>query len=82
MTSQIRRSALSIPSNIAEGYARQHRNEYRQFLSIAFGSLAEFETQLMLARDLEYVEQNEYDELDNLRKEVGSMLYKMLNPIR
>ncbi len=82
LTSQIRRAAVSIPSNIAEGYARQHRNEYRQFLSIAYSSLAEFETQLLLAKDLKYLELPEYSELEQLRKEVGSMLYKMINPIR
>lgn len=44
MISQIRRAAVSIPVNIAEGYARQHRNEYRQFLHITLGSIAELET--------------------------------------
>jgi four helix bundle protein len=44
LTSQMRRAAVSIPANIAEGYARHHRNEYRQFLYITLGSLAELET--------------------------------------
>ena len=52
LSAQMRRAATSIPSNIAEGQARGHRAEYRQFLYIALGSLAELETQLLLAVDL------------------------------
>ncbi len=53
LTAQPRRSVVSVPSNIAEGQARGHRAEYRQFLYVALGSLAEAETQLLLAKDLE-----------------------------
>lgn len=52
LTSQVRRSAISIPSNIAEGYRRQGRNEYLHFLSIANASAAELETQLILVQEL------------------------------
>ncbi|MFA6450845.1 MAG: four helix bundle protein [bacterium] len=52
IVSQMRRAAVSIPSNIAEGYARKNRTEYIQFLRIACGSLAELETQLSLSKDL------------------------------
>lgn len=55
MTNQIRRSAVSIPSNIVEGSARQGNKEFIQFLYIALGSLAELETQLFLAMDLNYL---------------------------
>ncbi len=54
LTSQIRRSAISIPSNIAEGAARSGRKEFIQFLYIALGSCAELETQLLIARNLGY----------------------------
>lgn len=54
ITNQIRRSAVSIPSNIAEGSARQGNKEFVQFLYISLGSLAELETQLNIARNLDY----------------------------
>jgi len=76
----MRKSAVSIPSNIAEGYGRKHKAEYNQFLSIAYGSLLELETQFLLANDLKYVSKNET--VEKLLKEVGSMLYRMLYPIR
>ena len=80
LSQQMRKSAVSIPSNIAEGYGRKHKTEYDQFLSIAYGSLLELETQFLLAKDLKYVvkEQN----IEKLLKEVGSMLYRMLHPVR
>ena len=80
LVQQMRRAAVSLPSNIAEGYGRKHKAEYRQFLSIAYGSLSELETQYLLAIDLGYISKNGI--IENLLKEVGSMLYRMLNPIR
>lgn len=77
---QMRKAAVSIPSNIAEGYGRKHKSEYSQFLSISYGSLLELETQFLLAKDLKYVKENQI--VEKLLKEVGSMLYRMLNPIR
>ena len=55
LTSQIRRSAVSIPSNLAEGSARQSDKELIQFLHVALGSLAELETQLIIAKNLSYI---------------------------
>ncbi|MHC4639412.1 MAG: four helix bundle protein [Planctomycetota bacterium] len=79
LSQQIRKAAVSIPSNIAEGYGRKHKAEYNQFLSIAYGSLLEVETQYSLAVDLKYA--NKCKLKENLLKEVGAMLYRMLNPI-
>ena len=78
LVQQIRRAAVSIPSNIAEGYGRKYRTEYHQFLSIAYGSLSELENQYLLSIDLGYTKQNRVVEL--LLKEVGSMLYCMIHP--
>ncbi|MBF0385823.1 MAG: four helix bundle protein [Candidatus Omnitrophica bacterium] len=55
LTSQIRKSAISIPSNIAEGFKRYHNKEYKQFLFISLGSIAELETQLIIAKDIGYL---------------------------
>jgi len=80
LSQQMRRCAVSMPSNIAEGYGRQYNKEYKQFLSIGYGSLCELETQYLISIDLGYANKNEA--IENLMKEVGSMLYRMLNPIR
>jgi len=74
LTSQIRRSAVSIPSNIAEGHSRDSRRELARFVSIAKGSLAELETQLLIARELEYGDENSIDILLKLAEQEGRML--------
>lgn len=79
LTSQMRRSATAIPSNIAEGYCRRHRKEYIRFLSIAFASGAELETQLLLAEKLRYLVKEEFSRLNSLLTEVMKMLNVLLN---
>jgi len=59
--SQMRRSTISIPSNIAEGHARKSRIEFRQFIFIALGSLAELETQLLLSNKLDFISKEEIE---------------------
>jgi four helix bundle protein len=80
LSQQMRKTAVSIPSNTAEGYGRKHKAEYNQFLSIAYSSLLELETQYLLSIDLEYTKNNKT--VETLLKEVGAMLYRMLNSIR
>ncbi len=63
LTSQMRRSAVSIPSNIAEGFRRRSNAEYRQFLYVSLGSCAELETQVTIAKNLNYITQNVEDGL-------------------
>lgn len=83
LTSQIRRAAVSVPSNIAEGHTRRHTAEFKQFLFIALGSLAEVETQLVIAGELGYIEKelNEtiIQSLEVLSKQIRSLISK-LNP--
>jgi len=78
ITSQIRRSALSVVLNIIEGYARQNKNEFRQFLRIAYGSLVETEYLLYFAKEQTYLTEVEYVKLEGLKKECGQVLWKLL----
>jgi len=77
LTNQMRRSAVSIPSNIAEGYNRKHRQEYIQFIRIAFGSGAELETQIIIVKRLELVLSNRLKKVESLLVEVMKMLNKL-----
>ena len=78
---QLSKAAMSVPANIAEGYERQHRKEYLQFLSIARGSLGEVETYIMLAKDLGYLRPNQYDSLEGIRAEVGRLLRGLMRSL-
>ncbi len=57
LSSQMRRSSVSIPSNVAEGFRRQHSREFKQYLSVALGSAAELETQVVIAKELGYIDE-------------------------
>src|SRR3989338_2808716 len=70
LSSQMRRAAVSIPSNIAEGKARRTAKDFVHFLHIAFGSAAELETQLLIAKQLSFVDENEYVTTNALISEV------------
>lgn len=77
LSNQMRRAAVSIPSNIAEGQGRTSPKEFAQFLSIANGSKAELETQLLLCIDLGYIEKRDTIIAAGLIDEIGKILYAM-----
>jgi len=81
LTSQIRRAAVSLPSNIAEGHGRLGTQEYRHFLGIARASNFELQTQLELARRLKLGSLQSIGEAEGLSHEVGKMLYAILQSI-
>jgi four helix bundle protein len=82
MTSQIRRSAASIPANIAEGYGRGHRNEYCQFLRIAQGSLNELETHLLLSVRVGLTSEETVTPVLECCNEIGRMLGALVRSLR
>lgn len=77
LISQIRRSAISIPSNIAEGAGRNSNKEFTQFLSIALGSLFELETQLILTKRLKYLEESRLGECLSRLESISKMIYSL-----
>jgi four helix bundle protein len=74
LTAQMRRAAVSVPSNIAEGQGRRTKGEFVQFLGHALGSLLELETQVMIASDLQYVEFSVADQFLNETAEVSRII--------
>jgi four helix bundle protein len=77
----MRRAAVSIPSNVAEGYTRKYRQEYHQFLRIAFGSGAELETQIVIAKKLDFAPAEKFRKSESLPEEVMKMLNKMTTSV-
>ncbi len=81
LSNQVRRASVSIPSNIAEGYGRGSRGEYKQSLCIARGSNLELQTQRVIARELKYGCGDAIDHVEKLSVEVGKMLTTMLKKL-
>lgn len=81
LSSQMRRAAVSIPSNIAEGFRRYHNKEYKQFLYVALGSCAELETQTTISKELEYLttknEANLLEKIDHNCRMISNLIKKL-----
>ena len=74
LTSQIRRCSKSIPTNIAEGYGRQSKEEFKRFLRISLGSCNELQVHLDFCKDLNYIGKKEYNEISQENEEIGKMI--------
>lgn len=81
LTNQIRRAAVSIPSNIAEGQGRRTTADFLRHLSIAYGSLCEVETQILIAVRLHYLPQRNIEEAMKLAGDVGRLLNGLMNSL-
>ena len=81
LVSQARRESFSIAANIAEGQAKRGRREFRRFLDIALGSLAELSYALLLAKDLGYLAENEWEAIEKRRAEVGRVLWGLYRAV-
>ena len=82
LTSQIKRSATSIPSNIAEGYGRDGKKDYLRFLNIALSSLFELQTQLEIAHNLQFLEKDNFNKLYENSREIERMLTSFIRKIK
>ena len=81
LTSQLRRAALSVPTNIVEGYARKGDKELTRFINIAIGSMAETEYLLNFSKRLGYLSETDFERIENLRSEVGRLLWKFYKKV-
>jgi four helix bundle protein len=82
LVSQMRRAAVSVPANIAEGYGRTHRGEYVHHLSIARGSVLELETHLAIALRLQFATGAQTAPIEQLVQDVSKMLYRLMNSLQ
>ena len=82
LTSQLRRAAVSVPSNVAEGQGRQSTGEFKQFLGHARGSLLEVETQIFIAGNLGYLSQEQCKRLHQRTEELGRILNGLLSSLK
>ena len=82
LSDQIKRSAVSVPSNIAEGQSRQHTGEFRQFLYIALGSLAELDTQVNIAQRLGFMDSEKNKLLTKDITELRKMIFSLISKLK
>ncbi|NWF63955.1 MAG: four helix bundle protein [Chloroflexi bacterium] len=81
LADQLRRAAVSVPSNIAEGQARKSPGDFRRFLHISLGSLAEVDTQLVLAQEFGYLSKEDVDPMDEQIQNLRKKLYALINTL-
>ncbi|MDQ2692468.1 MAG: four helix bundle protein [Chloroflexota bacterium] len=81
LVSQMRRAAVSVAANMAEGYAAGGKGQFGRYLDIAQGSLAEVEYYLILALDLKYITKIEYEQIESLRAETGFLLHRLIESL-
>ncbi|HPO55900.1 MAG TPA: four helix bundle protein [Ignavibacteriaceae bacterium] len=82
LANQMRRAAISIPSNISEGAARNHNKEFIQFLYIALGSASEIETQILISYNLKYISEEDFKVMDNLIIEIRKLINGLIKSIK
>ena len=82
LVSQIKRSSVAIPSNIAEGYGRNYKKDYARFLQIARGSLYECQTQIEIAVNLGFIKREQIQEVSDLSIEIEKMLNSLINKLQ
>ncbi|MDY6849206.1 MAG: four helix bundle protein [Geoalkalibacter sp.] len=81
LTSQMRRAAVSVPSNVAEGAGRRSRADFRRFLNVALGSLAELETQIIISSNLGYLEVQKKEEFFGKTVRIRKMIFGLINKL-
>ena len=81
LTSQIRRCAVSIPSNIAEGCGRKTNKDFSNFLGISLGSSFEFETQLIICKNLNFISEDDFKSIESEIQHIQNMIIKLQNTI-
>lgn len=82
LTSQLRRAIVSVTSNISEGFSRRTSKEKSQFYFIALGSLTEFQNQILITKDVNYINTEEYEDLEKRFTEVGKMINVLLKKFK
>ena len=81
LSNQLRRASVSVASNIAEGYGRITRNDYKRFLSFSFGSTFEIQTQLIICIEIGIINNEDFNESIMLSKEISAMLYAIMRKL-
>ncbi len=81
LTSQIRRSAVSISSNIAEGSSRKSNKDFIRFLEMSLGSAFELETQIITSKEIEFINEDKLNELNNLITEIQKKLFRLIESL-